>query len=123
MLANGPVSNLIRENKMHQVGSIMQTGSKRGMRMMDDSLLQLVRSGNAFTGYYSLDGNLWIQVAPSQTVTMAPTLLGGLAVTAHNNTRLSSATFEQTSVRSTPAAPTGLTVTPINSTRAVAFRI
>lgn len=45
MFASGPVSNLIRENKMHQVNSIMQTGSKKGMRLMDDSLLALVRSG------------------------------------------------------------------------------
>jgi twitching motility protein PilT len=45
MLANGPIANLIRENKMHQVGSVMQTGSKKGMRLMDDSLLTYVKSG------------------------------------------------------------------------------
>ena len=45
MLANGPIANLIRENKMHQVGSVMQTGSKKGMRLMDDSLLAHVKSG------------------------------------------------------------------------------
>ena len=45
MLANGPIANLIRENKMHQVNSIMQTGSKRGMRIMDDSLMALVKAG------------------------------------------------------------------------------
>ena len=45
MYANGPIGNLIRENKMHQVNSVMQTGSKRGMRLMDDSLLALVKAG------------------------------------------------------------------------------
>ena len=45
MYASGPIGNLIRENKMHQVSSIMQTASKRGMRLMDDSLLALVKQG------------------------------------------------------------------------------
>lgn len=45
MLANGPIANLIRENKMHQVNSIMQTGQKRGMKIMDDSLMALVKAG------------------------------------------------------------------------------
>jgi twitching motility protein PilT len=39
------MSNLIRENKMHQVNSVIQTNSKRGMRMMDESLYLLVESG------------------------------------------------------------------------------
>lgn len=45
MFASGPIANLIRENKMHQVNSIMQTASKRGMRIMDDSLMNLVKEG------------------------------------------------------------------------------
>ena len=45
MLATGPIGNLIRENKMHQVNSVMQTAAKKGMRLMDDSLLALVKQG------------------------------------------------------------------------------
>lgn len=45
MLCTSAMSNLIRENKMHQVNSVIQTNSKRGMRMMDDSLYHLVESG------------------------------------------------------------------------------
>lgn len=45
MLATGPIGNLIRENKMHQVNSVMQTASKKGMKLMDDSLLALVKAG------------------------------------------------------------------------------
>ncbi|MEW6278150.1 MAG: PilT/PilU family type 4a pilus ATPase, partial [Candidatus Eremiobacterota bacterium] len=44
MLTTGATSNLIRENKMHQVASIMQTGSRKGMRSMDHSLLELVQT-------------------------------------------------------------------------------
>jgi twitching motility protein PilT len=45
MYCSGPIGNLIRENKMHQVSSVMQTASKKGMRLMDDSLLALVKGG------------------------------------------------------------------------------
>lgn len=45
LLATQAMANLIRENKMHQVNSIIQTSSKKGMRMMDDSLLELVQKG------------------------------------------------------------------------------
>ncbi len=45
MLCTSAMANLIRENKMHQVNSVIQTNSRRGMRMMDDSLFELVESG------------------------------------------------------------------------------
>ena len=37
--------NCIRENKLHQIPSIMQTGAKYGMMCMNDSLLKLVMQG------------------------------------------------------------------------------
>lgn len=45
LLATQAMANLIRENKMHQVNSVIQTSTKKGMRMMDDSLLDLVQKG------------------------------------------------------------------------------
>ncbi|MBM4363841.1 MAG: PilT/PilU family type 4a pilus ATPase [Deltaproteobacteria bacterium] len=39
------VAHLIREGKAHQIPSVMQTGAKLGMRLMNDSLLELVRRG------------------------------------------------------------------------------
>jgi twitching motility protein PilT len=39
------VANMIRDGKTFQIGSIMQTGRAFGMRMMDDSLLDLVKAG------------------------------------------------------------------------------
>ncbi|MBI3930113.1 MAG: PilT/PilU family type 4a pilus ATPase [Armatimonadetes bacterium] len=45
LLATSALANLIRENKMHQVNSVIQTASKKGMMMMDNSLLELVRGG------------------------------------------------------------------------------
>jgi twitching motility protein PilT len=39
------VSNLIREEKTFQIRSIMQTGRGDGMCLLDDSLNDLVKSG------------------------------------------------------------------------------
>lgn len=39
------ISNLIREGKVFQIASIMQTGKNFGMRLMNDSLAQLVKDG------------------------------------------------------------------------------
>ena len=45
MHTNPAIRNLIRENKSHQILSIMQTNKRMGMQTMDDALLDLVRSG------------------------------------------------------------------------------
>ncbi len=45
MHANPAVRNLIREEKSHQIPSIIQTSRKEGMIMMDDSLYELYQRG------------------------------------------------------------------------------
>jgi twitching motility protein PilT len=45
MLVNNAISSQIREGKTHQIINAMQTGGKVGMRMLNDSLLELVRDG------------------------------------------------------------------------------
>ncbi len=42
MLGTPAIKNLIREDKAHQIPSIMQTSKKIGMQTMDDSLIQPV---------------------------------------------------------------------------------
>jgi twitching motility protein PilT len=39
------VSNLIRENKIHQIASAMQTGTQNGMILFEKSIDELVRTG------------------------------------------------------------------------------
>ena len=39
------IANLIREGKVFQIPSIMQTGKNLGMRLMTDSLAQLTKDG------------------------------------------------------------------------------
>ena len=45
LIANSAVSSLIREGKTHQITSTMQMGGKQGMRLLNDSLAELVHSG------------------------------------------------------------------------------
>jgi twitching motility protein PilT len=45
LIMNVAASNLIRENRTFQLGSLFQTGRSRGMRSLDDSLQELVGKG------------------------------------------------------------------------------
>jgi twitching motility protein PilT len=45
LLGNPAVAALIREKKTFQLGSVIQTGRREGMRSMDDSVIALVRDG------------------------------------------------------------------------------
>ena len=59
--------------------------------------LKLVISGSTITAYASSDGVNWTEVG-SVTMTLPSTVDVGLAVTAHNNAALSTATFSNVSV-------------------------
>lgn len=45
MVATPAVRSLIRQNKTFQIISSMQTGKRQGMQLLDDALIDLVRSG------------------------------------------------------------------------------
>ena len=45
MVCNIAVKNLIREAKIHQIPSVMQTGQRDGMITMEKSIDKLVSSG------------------------------------------------------------------------------
>jgi hypothetical protein len=61
--------------------------------------VKLTRSGSSFAGYYSTDGVTWKQIGSTKTITMGSTVQAGLAVTAHNNTMLATATFTNVMVQ------------------------
>lgn len=42
---NSAIKNLIRENKTHQINSIIQTNKRMGMQTMDDSIMELLIDG------------------------------------------------------------------------------
>jgi len=45
LIANPAVRNLIREAKTFQIPSMIQTGKKFGMQLLDDSIMELVKRG------------------------------------------------------------------------------
>jgi RHS repeat-associated protein len=67
--------------------------------------VEVVRSGNSFSGYMSLDGVNWQQVGTTETITMAQNVYVGLAVSSDSTASLATATFDSVSINSaaTPA--------------------
>jgi twitching motility protein PilT len=45
MIATPAVRNLIREAKSHQIPSMVQTGKKYGMQLLDDAIMDLFNRG------------------------------------------------------------------------------
>lgn len=45
LIANAAVRNLIREGKTHQINSMIQTGKKYGMLLLDDAIMDLLNKG------------------------------------------------------------------------------
>jgi twitching motility protein PilT len=73
MLNTPAVSNLIRERKLFQIPSIIQTSRQQGMILLDNSLLELVNAGiiDGVEAYYAADNKgQFLQWAPR---------IGGLA--------------------------------------------
>ena len=56
--------------------------------------VRITRIGNIFTGEHSADGATWATQGVAQTVTMGATAYFGLAVSAHTNAALHTATFD-----------------------------
>ena len=45
LIANSAVRNLIRESKTHQIPSMIQTGKRYGMQLLDDAIMDLYNKG------------------------------------------------------------------------------
>ena len=74
MLSTPPIQNLIREAKIFQIPSTIQTSRKQGMCLMNDSLLELVKKGI---------------VAPKEAWAKAPDKTGLIAMFGANGIELS----------------------------------
>jgi hypothetical protein len=70
--------------------------------------LELTRQGSSFLAYASTNGISYTQIGATETVTMNPGALAGLAVTAGNNANASSAVFTGVTVGPTTINWTGL---------------
>jgi regulation of enolase protein 1 (concanavalin A-like superfamily) len=63
--------------------------------------VRLSRSGTLLTAYVSANGNTWTQVG-TVSISMAASVSAGLAVTSHNNSVLSTATFDNVALTAFP---------------------
>jgi hypothetical protein len=60
--------------------------------------VEVTRNGSTFSSYVSADGVNWVQVGPSETISMNQTVYVGLAVTSGSTTELATATFANVSI-------------------------
>ena len=77
--------------------------------------VKLVITGTTVTGFTSPDGTTWTQIG-SITVPLGSTYYVGLADTAHNNSVLSTDTFDNVSVSAAAATAPSITSQPASST-------
>ena len=90
------------------------SGYVAGSGMTTPYWLKLVRVGDNFNGYASLDLNAWTLVG-SNTIPMPATIYAGLAVTAHNNYALNTAAFADVQVQPAGTLPVMLIAPLINN--------
>ena len=77
--------------------------------------LEIARSGTSFTTYSSPDGINWTPIEQSTiTINMTGTVLAGLAVTSHNVTTLSTASYDTVNIGTTAPPPPNLCPTNWN---------
>ena len=71
MVSNPAVANMIREGKTFQIPSVMQTGRKDGMQVLDYVLMDAVKNG-LVTGpvawEYANDKTMFQQYAPRESL-------------------------------------------------------
>ncbi|MGO9115563.1 MAG: carbohydrate-binding protein [Thermoguttaceae bacterium] len=79
--------------------------------------VELVESGETFTGYCSPDGKTWTEVGSTTLTSSISTAYVGLAVTSHNNSSLCTATFDNVSALGWPLPPLVANATAVSSSQ------
>ena len=102
-----------------RTGFQTRTGSGQDTAFQDGSWgyapcwLKLIRRGNSFLGYESIDGTNWALVGSASSIEMPETIFVGFGVTSHRAGTLHAMAFDQTtfsSVAQIPYPPSGLKV-------------
>lgn len=88
----------------HRAAAGGSTGHTAGPVGSAPGWVRMVRRGSQFTAYYATDGGTWTTVG-SQSITMGSTVYVGLAVTSHNPSATSTATFTNVAVSSAGTLP------------------
>jgi len=81
----------------------------QGCSSVANPWVKLVRSGNTFSAYSSYNGETWVQVGTSQTITMAQNVFIGMVVCSQSNSILATATMDNVSVSSSAVPAPAIT--------------
>lgn len=115
----------VMQKRITTGGTSANSGSTTGGSL--PHWVKLVRSGNTFTAYQSpTTSPAWTILGSAASVTMASNCYAGLAVSAHDNTKLCTAHFDNVIFLATPSFTTGLgqvTLTWLNSTGATSYLV
>jgi YVTN family beta-propeller protein len=79
-------------------------GSATDVGIVTPYWVRMTRIGATFKAEYSADGVAWVQQGTTQTITMGATIHVGLAVTAQDNAKLNTSTFDNVSIDLAPTA-------------------
>ncbi|TCO85604.1 uncharacterized protein DUF1349 [Chthoniobacter flavus] len=83
-------------------GGASATVSGPALNAAPNNWVRLTRSGTLITAYVSADGATWTQVGTA-VISMASSISAGMAVTSHDNTTVSTATFDNLTLTPFPA--------------------
>ena len=100
MIASGSEGWSFQYREFAGGGSLDQHGTPESA----PGWVRLVRTGDQFSAYQSLDGSTWTLVG-TNTISMAGAVYVGLAVTSHSSEARATATFDNVSVYAGTAAP------------------
>jgi len=78
------------------------TNQSANTYMARPNWVKVVRSGNLYSGYVSVDGVNWTQYGSTVTISMATNVYVGLAVTGNDTSSLATATFDNVTFTGTP---------------------
>jgi O-glycosyl hydrolase len=112
--ANGQVSFQYRT----AAGGAAQTSIAVG-DAASTKFVRVVRSGNAFSGFYSANGTTWTQVGSAVTISMPMSMLGGIAVSSRNGSQVCAAQFSSVATTSGPVfeVAANAVANPVTTTR------
>lgn len=79
--------------------------------------VRLVRSGDTFSAFRSVNGTTWTQQGSTVTLTNLGAVLVGMAITSHNNTSLGTATFANVTAPGWPLTPLEAMAMVVSSSR------
>ncbi len=88
--------------QIYRFSTAANAGNSNSTNIIKPYWVRLQRAGSVLTAFTSADGTSFQQTGTPQTITFAPEVLAGLAVSARNDGLLSTATFDNVTISTVP---------------------